>query len=84
MSEVSINETRDNSVNDTGTSRESLSPGSCPMDRTCGPGCHQATVRRRWLTQDNICLVKCYYESQPELRGYGKRLLTIWEEKKSF
>ena len=80
--EMSINERRDNGVNEAGTSRESLSPSRCLVDRKCGPGRDQATVRRKRSTQENICLMKCYSESHPEMRRYRKRLPSIWEEKK--
>ena len=59
-----------NGVNNAGVYIEGLSPGRCPVVRMCRPGRHQATVRRKWLTQDNICLMTCYYQSQPGVRGY--------------
>ena len=76
--EMLINERRDNSVNEAKTSRESLSPSKCLVDRKCGPGRDQATVRRKWSTQENIGLMKSCSESQPEMRGYRKRLPSIW------
>ena len=45
------------------------------------PGRHQANVRKRWPTQ-NICVMTCYYRSQPGVRGYRQRLHAFWKEKK--
>ena len=54
------------------------------MVRTRGPGCHQATVRKKWSTKDNICVMTCYYQSQPGVRGYRQRLHAFWKEKGLF
>ena len=59
-------------------------PGTCPMVRTCRSCLHQATLQKRWLTQDNICVMTCYYQSHPGLRGYRQRLHTSWKEKGLF
>ncbi|XP_047475423.1 uncharacterized protein LOC125029527 [Penaeus chinensis] len=70
-----------NDVNEAGTNLgEGLTSGRCPADRARGLGRHKATVRKKWSTQDNICVMTCYYESQPEVRGYRQRLYAIWNE----
>ena len=61
-----------------------LSPGTCHVDRARGPGRHHATVRKKWSTQENISVIKCYYESKPDEMGHRKRLLAIWEGKGLF
>ena len=70
-----------NGVNEAGVYNEGLSPGRCPLVRTRGPDCHQATVRIKWTKQDNICVMTCYYQSQPGLRGYRQGLHAFWKEK---
>ena len=61
---------------------EGLSPDRCPVVRKRGPGRNQATVLKKWLTQDSICVMKCYCQSEPGVRGYRQRLLAFWKEKK--
>ena len=84
MSEKSNTKVSNNGVNETGSSSESLSPGRCPMERAHGPSRQSATARRIWSTQDNHTLMKFYYQSQPDKRGYRKRLLSIWNKNKMF
>ena len=72
-----------NIMNKTGLYNESLLPGRCPVVRTRGTGHHRATVRKKWSTQD-ICVMKCYYQSQPDVRGYRQRLHAFWKEKGFF
>ena len=38
-------------------------------------------MQEKWLTHDNICLMTCYYQSQPGVRGYRQRLHAFWNEK---
>ena len=42
------------------------------------------TDRRKWSRQDNIKALECYYLSQPEKRGYMKRMHQIWKERRMF
>ena len=67
-----------NGVNEAGVYNEGLSPGRCPVVRMRRPGRHQATVRKKWSKQDNICVMTCYYQSQPGVRGYRQRLHAFW------
>ena len=60
-----------------------LSPGRCPVSSTRGPRRHQATVRKKLLAQD-ICVMTCYYQSEPGVRGYRQRLHDFWKEKELF
>ena len=48
------------------------------------PSRHQRTVQIKWSTQDNICVMTCYYQSQPGAEGYRQRLDVFWEEKGLF
>ena len=70
MSEISNTNVSNNGVNEAGVYNESLSPG------------RQATVRKKWSTQNNICVMTCYYQSQPGVRGYRQRLHAFWKEKR--
>ena len=61
-------------VNDAGVYDKGLSPSRCTVVRTHRPGHHQATVQKRWSTQDNVCVITCQYESQSGVRVYRQRL----------
>ena len=59
-------------------------PAGVPWFLTCGPDRHQAPARKKWSTQDNICVMTCYYQNRPGVRGYRQRLHAFWEEKGFF
>ena len=84
MSEMCNTNVSNKSVNEAGVYNNGLSPGRCSVIRTCGPGHHQANVRKKWSTQDNICVMTCYYQSQLDVRGYRQRLHAFWKEKGLF
>ena len=73
-----------NGMNEGGVYNEGLSPGRFPVVRTPGPGRHQATARKKWSTQDNICVTTCYYQSHPGVRRYRQWLHVFWKEKALF
>ena len=37
-------------------------------------------VRRKWSTQENLMVMRCYLQCQPERRGYRKRMHEIWRK----
>ena len=43
-----------NGMNEAGVYNQGLLPGRCPVVRTHGPSRHQATVQKKWSTQDNL------------------------------
>ena len=77
-----------NGVNETRTDNsESLAPGRCSAKQQRGPGRHPATVankRVKWTKEYNKLAIECFLRSQPNVRGYRKRMLTIWNEKGLF
>ena len=42
-----------------------------------------ATTRRgrKWIKADNEDVVKCYLKRNPDVRGYGTRMLKIWTDR---
>ena len=40
--------------------------------------------RKKWSTNDILCLMKCYYQSKPDERGYRKRMHSLWTENGRF
>ena len=68
-----------------------LLPGSSPVGNQAGNGRQSATgirntveSRRCWSRQDNINAMECYFLSQPDKRGYMKRMHQIWKERRLF
>ena len=84
MSQMSNTNVSKNGLNEAGVYNEGLLPGRCPMVRTHGTGHHQATIRKKWSTQDNICVMTSYYQSQLGVRGYRQRLHAFWKKKGCF
>lgn len=52
-------------------------PGS-PSGRTTG---QRQRHRRRWTRAQNIMVLECYFASQPERRGYRKRMIRLWQQR---
>ena len=83
MSNVEFNT---NDVNDTGSLSEGLASGRCRVDQQSRPSRHPATAEQRhkrlgWSTEDNRQLFECYIRSEPERRGYRKRMLDLWVDR---
>ena len=73
-----------NDVKGTGACSEGVASGRCPVDQQRRPGRHPATAEQRqkrlgWSKEDNKRLFECYIRSEPEWRGYRKRLLDLWK-----
>ena len=78
--------TVNNGVKGTGTSCEGPSPGRCPIAQQGRPGRHHTTAGRRkdWTKEDEKLVMACYYKSEPEKRGYRKRMHQLWMENARF
>ena len=37
--------------------------------------------RRKWTRQENKIVMECYLLSEPKIRGYRKRMLSLWLQK---
>ena len=57
-------------------------PSSGRCSRKVNIGCHHAnpviTKRKKWTTQENKILMEYYLLSEPKIRGYRKRILSLW------
>ena len=40
--------------------------------------------RRKWTNQENKIVMECYLLSEPKIRGYRKRMLSLWLQKGMF
>ena len=77
----------DNGVNESGFTDEGLSPGRYPMAVQRRTGRHQAsavTTRRKWTHVENKIVMECFYESNPGILGYRKRMYKLWCDKDMF
>ena len=39
---------------------------------------------RKWTSQENKIVMQCYLLSEPKIRGYRKRMLSLWLQKGMF
>ena len=51
---------------------------------SAGPGRHQATARQKWSKTINRLVMYCKFKSEPNRRGYRKRMMEMWREKGVF
>ena len=60
------------------------------MGEQRGPGRHPATARTGWSKEMNIAVTEYYYLSNPvndnskPVRGYRRRMHSLWKERQSF
>ena len=62
------------------------SSGRCSRQRNIGR--HHVNLviskRRKWTSQENKIVMECYLLSEPKIRGYRKRMLSLWFQKGMF
>lgn len=71
-------------VNGNGANSEGVSSGKFPVEQQHRPGNHPVTADKQlktlaWSKEVNNRLFECYIRSEPETRGYRKRLLDLWK-----
>ena len=63
-------------------------PSSSRCSRQENIGRHHAnpviSKRRKWTSQKNKIVMECYILSEPKIRGYRKRMLSLWLQKGMF
>ena len=83
---MSSNETETNNV--TGSQLAEQGPSSSRCSRQGNIGRHHANLviskRRKWTSQENKIIMECYLLSEPKIRGYRKRMLSLWLQKGMF
>ena len=80
---MSSNEIQTNDVNGSRLAEQVPSSGRCPQQgNIC---CHHAnpviSKRRKWTSQENKIVMECYLLSDPKIRGYRKRMLSLWQKR---
>ena len=83
---MSSNEIETNDVNGCRLAEQGPSSGRCY--RQGNIGLHHAnsviSKRRKWISQENKIVIECYLLSEPKIRGYRKRMLSLWLQKGMF
>ena len=81
---MSSNETNDGN----GSQLAEQGPSSSRCSRQGNIGRHHAnpviSKRRKWTSQENKIVMECYFLSEPKIRGYRKRMLSLWLQKGMF
>ena len=81
---MSSNEIETNNVNGSRLAEQGLSSGRCSqqgnIDRHHAD--HVISKTRKWTSQENKIVMECYNE--PKIRGYRKRMLSLWLQKGIF
>ena len=83
---MSSNEIQTNDVNGSRLAEQGPSSGRCSRQGNIGR--HHAnpviSKRRKWTSQENKIVMECYLLSEPKIRGYRKRMLSLWQQKGMF
>ena len=83
---MSSNEIETNDVNGSRLAQQRPSSGRCSGQGNIGR--HHAnpviSKRRKWTSQENKIVMECYLLSEPKIRGYRKRMLSLWLQKDMF
>ena len=83
---MSSNEIENNDVNGSQLAEQTPSSGMCSLQGNIGRhhGNPVISKRRKWTSQENKIVMECYLLSEPKIRGYRKRMLSLWLQKGMF
>ena len=90
MSEMSNQNSENNSTNRAGPVREGSSPGRCSLVRLRGPDRHPTTVRTKWSKNVNKIVMEFSFRSRPfdddgkPIRRYRQQMMQEWKENGDF
>ena len=83
---MSSNEIQTNDVNGSRLAEQGPFSGRCARQGNIGR--HHAnpvsSKRRKWTSQEKKIVMECYLLSEPKIRGYRKRMLSLWLQKGMF
>ena len=83
---MSSNEIETNDINGSRIAEQGHSSGRCSRQGNIGR--HHAnpviSKRRKWTSQENKIVMKCYLLSEPKIRAYRNRMLSLWLQKSMF
>ena len=83
---MSSNEIQTNNVNGSRLSQQGPSCSRCSRQGTTGRHHANPVISKRikWNSQENKIVMESYLLSEPKIRGYGKRMLSLWQQKGVF
>ena len=83
---MSSNEIQTNNVNGSRLSQQGPSCSRCSRQGTTGRHHANPVISKRikWNSQENKIVMESYLLSEPKIRGYGKRMLSLWQQKAVF
>ena len=83
---MSSNEIETNDVNRSRLAEQGSSSGRCSRQGNIGRYHANPVIskRRKWTSQENKIVMECYLLSEPKIRGYRKRMLSLWLQKGMF
>ena len=83
---MSSNEVQTNDVNGSRLAEQGPSSGRCSRQGNIGRHHVNPVIskRRKWTSQKNKIVMECYLLSEPKIRGYRKRMLSLWLQKGMF
>ena len=77
---MSSNEIETNDVNGSQLAEQGPSSGRCSRQGNIGRHHVNPVIskKRKWTSQENKIVMECYLLSEPKIRGYRKRMLSLW------
>ena len=83
---MSSNEIKTNDMNGFRLAKQGPSSGRCSRQGNIGRYHANPAIskRRNWTSQENKIVMERYLLSDPKIRGYGKRMLSLWLQKGMF
>ena len=83
---MSSNEIETNNVNGSQLAEQGPSSGRCSRQENIGRHHPNPVISKRgkWTSQENKIVTECYLLSEPKIRGYRKRMLSLWLQKGCF
>ena len=83
---MSSNEIETNNVNGSRLAEQGPSSGRCSRQGNIGHHHENPVIskRRKWTSQENKIAMECYLFNEPKIRGYRKRMLSLWLQKVMF
>ena len=80
---MSSNEIETNDINGSRLAEQGSSSGRIFPQGNIGRHHVNLVISKRikWTSQENKIVMECYFLSEPKIRGYRKRMLSLWLQK---
>ena len=77
---MSSNEIKTKDVNGSQLTEQGPSSGRCSRQGNIGRHHTNPVIskKRMWTSQENMIVIECYLLSEPKIRGYRNRMLSLW------